>query len=350
MVAAAEDILKFDLAIADEAADGVLRPQAISSNLSTDEYYEETPTDAEDNFAAMVYRSGESTVVDDLHEHGVSLADARFRSVLTVPIGEHGILQAVAEDTSAFDERDLELSELLAAHAAARLTQLDTEARLRERTTELERQNERLEEFASVVSHDLRNPLQVAQGRLGLARRNTDDPNLEDVATALERAEALINDLLTLARQGESVDELSEVSIDRTVMACWQNVATGEAALSAETDLTIMADQARLQQLLENLIGNAIDHGGQDVIITVGSLSGEEAGFYVADDGPGIPEDDREQVFESGYSTADGGTGFGLHIVEEIVTAHGWSIALAESDDGGARFEISDVEVVDRPV
>ncbi len=345
-VVAAEDILEFDLAITDEAADGVLRPRAVSSDLSPDEYYEETPVDAEDNFAAIVYRSGESKIVDDLHEHGVSPADARYRSVITVPIGEHGVLQAVAEETGAFDERDLELAELLAAHAAARLTQLATEDRLRERTTELERQNERLEEFASVVSHDLRNPLQVAQGRLGLARRNTDDPNLDDVATALDRAEALIDDLLTLARQGESVDELSPVSIDRTVTACWQNIATAEATLSAETDLTIMADQARLQQLLENLIGNAADHGGETATVTVDALADGE-GFYVADDGPGIPEEERDQVFESGYSTADDGTGFGLHIVEEIVAAHGWSIALTDSTAGGARFEIGGVETVD---
>ena len=345
-VAAAEDILEFDLAITDEVVDGVLRPRAVSSDLSPDEYYEETPIEAEDNFAAIAYRSGESEIVDDLHEHGVSPADARYRSVITVPIGEHGVLQTVAEETGAFDERDLELAELLAAHAAARLTQLATEDRLRARTTELERQNERLEEFASVVSHDLRNPLQVAQGRLGLARRNVDDPNLADVATALDRAETLIDDLLTLARQGESVDELSSVSIDRTVIACWQNIATAEATLNAETNLTIMADQARLQQLFENLIGNAVDHGGETATVTVGALPDDE-GFYIADDGPGIPEEKREQVFESGYSTADDGTGFGLHIVEEIAAAHGWSIALADSATGGARFEISGVEIVD---
>jgi signal transduction histidine kinase len=74
--------------------------------------------------------------------------------------------------------------------------------------------------------------------------------------------------------------------------------------------------------------------------VTVGDLDG---GFYVEDDGPGVPEDDRESVFTAGYSTADDGTGFGLSIVKQVTDAHGWSIALTESGAGGARFEITGV-------
>jgi signal transduction histidine kinase len=72
----------------------------------------------------------------------------------------------------------------------------------------------------------------------------------------------------------------------------------------------------------------------------VGTLGdGEGEGFVVADDGPGVPADARDRVFEYGYSTARDGTGFGLSIVEQIVEAHGWSIRLADGD-GGARFEV----------
>ena len=70
----------------------------------------------------------------------------------------------------------------------------------------------------------------------------------------------------------------------------------------------------------------------------------ESDGFYVEDDGPGIPEGERERVFEDGYSTVEGGTGFGLNIVREIARAHGWEVRVTESAAGGARFEISGVE------
>jgi signal transduction histidine kinase len=67
-------------------------------------------------------------------------------------------------------------------------------------------------------------------------------------------------------------------------------------------------------------------------------------GFYVADDGPGVPEADRESVFESGYSTDREGTGLGLTIVQEIAEAHGWEVSVTDSESGGARFEITGVE------
>jgi signal transduction histidine kinase len=93
---------------------------------------------------------------------------------------------------------------------------------------------------------------------------------------------------------------------------------------------------------LENLFRNAIEHGGEDVTIRVGGLSD---GFYVEDDGPGVPEDARDEVFEVGYSTSPDGTGFGLNIVKEIAEAHNWEITLTEGTTGGARFEITNVEL-----
>jgi signal transduction histidine kinase len=106
-------------------------------------------------------------------------------------------------------------------------------------------------------------------------------------------------------------------------------------------DQTILADHGRLRQLLENLFRNAVDHGGEDVAITVGEL---EQGFYVADDGPGISPDNRDNVFESGYSTSEDGNGLGLQIVKQIVDGHDWDITVTESKEGGARFEITSVE------
>ncbi|WP_181687333.1 sensor histidine kinase [Halorhabdus salina] len=202
---------------------------------------------------------------------------------------------------------------------------------------ELERQNDRLEEFASMLSHDLRNPLNVAQGRLELAREG-DDEQFEAVEDALDRMETLIEDVLQVARQGQPVDDTEPVDLETTARQAWEMVDTREADLRISEDVTVEADPDRVQQLLENLVRNAIEHGGEDVTVTVGPLT-EEGGFFVADDGVGIPESDREQVFESGYTTAEGGTGFGLAIVEQIVDAHGWTSELADVETG-TRFEI----------
>jgi signal transduction histidine kinase len=79
------------------------------------------------------------------------------------------------------------------------------------------------------------------------------------------------------------------------------------------------------------------------VTVTVGTLP-DDGGFYVEDDGPGIPEEIREGIFESGYTTSQRGTGFGLAIVEDIAEAHGWTVSIHEGRTGGARFE---VEVLD---
>ena len=202
---------------------------------------------------------------------------------------------------------------------------------------ELEREKERLDEFTSIVSHDLRNPLNVAQGQTALARETGDLDHLDAVERAHERMQTLISDLLTLARSGQHLDEIAPVSVGSLAEDCWRNTETHGATLNVRTDRTVRADRTRLQQLIENLLRNAVDHGGDDVTVTVGEL---DDGFYVADDGPGVPEDRREDVFEAGYTTSDDGSGFGLSIVEQVAEAHGWTVTVTESDPGGARFEI----------
>jgi len=203
---------------------------------------------------------------------------------------------------------------------------------------ELEHQNARLEQFTGMVSHDLRNPLNIAQGNIDVARETGDDERLETVKTALNRMEDLIEDLLTLARQGRSIDDTERVSLAGIARSCWGMVDIADADLTVDADMELDADPDRLQQLFENLFRNAVEHGGNDVTISVGPL--DEGGFYVEDTGPGIPEDKQDDVFESGYTTSRQGTGFGLSIVKEIVDAHGWMISVTNGAAGGARFEI----------
>ena len=214
---------------------------------------------------------------------------------------------------------------------------------LQERERELKAQNERLEAFTGVVSHDLRNPLSVAKGYIELLGDDIDRDELELIDSALDRMGILIDDLLRLAREGRAIDDPAPVSLTAVAAAARNTVDTGDATITIGDDIRFMADESRLQQLVENLMRNAVEHGDGGETVTVGALP-DEPGFYVEDDGPGIPPEDREAVFSPTTSDSGPGLGLGLAIVNEIVEAHGWDIAVAESATAGARFEVTGVD------
>jgi PAS domain S-box-containing protein len=212
----------------------------------------------------------------------------------------------------------------------------------KDQETALERQNDRLDSFASIVSHDLRNPLNVAQGRVELARDASGDAaNLDAALDALDRMESIVERTLALAREGETVGDPERVDLAEVVADSWSTVDTADATLSVETEREVLADPDRLRNLFENLMRNAVDHAGSDVSIRVADLSD---GFFVEDDGPGIDSAVADSLFEPGESGTAGNTGFGLAIVQEIATAHGWTVAATTGEDGGARFEVRGVD------
>jgi PAS domain S-box-containing protein len=331
-VETAETLLDFDQAVVSIEEDGLLHVRAMTDEVPL----EDRPTMSVDQgLAGRTYRTGESFLVDDARtDDRTDPQSAGIRGALSVPIGDRGVFQVVADRPGAFGERSRELAELLVQQTERALDRLDWEQ-------SLEAQNERLEEFTSFVSHDLRNPLNVASARLELAADESESDHLDDVARAHERMERLIESLLTLAREGEGASQQSPVDLADVVRSCWGTVSTADATIENGTAGTVVADRSRLKQLIENLLRNAVEHGGGDVTVTVGEL---EDGFYVEDDGCGIPESRYEEVFEPGYSTADGGTGLGLRIVEEIADAHGWTVRVTEGSAGGTRFEITGVE------
>ncbi|WP_435363838.1 PAS domain S-box protein [Haloarchaeobius sp. DYHT-AS-18] len=298
-----------------------------------------------------VFEKGETEVFECLNRKRLA-ADIPVDSTVIVPLARFGVLSCGAAKERTFDDADVTLVTILGQSVATALRELASQR-------ELERKNEHLEEFASVVSHDLRGPLTVAALHTELASDDCDTEHLAAIGRAHDRMESLIEDLLSLARQGQSIDETDDVDLGALARRCWQNISasTNEAILEVETDQTIRADEGRLGQLIENLYRNALEHAievesdGDDCdedaddevpVVRVGPLEG---GFFIEDDGPGIPPDLRDKVFESGYSTANEGTGFGLTIVENVAEAHGWDVSITGSPDGGARFEFTGVEM-----
>jgi signal transduction histidine kinase len=220
----------------------------------------------------------------------------------------------------------------------------------RRRVDRLKRSNERLEQFASVVSHDLRNPVTVARGHLQMLGEDAADEHVEPIERSLSRMEAMIEDLLAVARAEKTIDDLEPVTVSTVAREAWSHAETGDATLdlAVPEGATVPADRDSLLHIFENLFRNAVAHNDAPVTVRVVALDetepvpdgGQLSGLYVADDGGGIPAEKRDDVFEYGYTTAEDGTGFGLAIVEDVAKAQDWEVSVRDSADGGARFEL----------
>ncbi|WP_275882571.1 histidine kinase N-terminal 7TM domain-containing protein [Halorhabdus sp. BNX81] len=233
---------------------------------------------------------------------------------------------------------------------------------------DLKQQSAQLERFASTLSHDLRNPLNVANGRSELALETGDLSHLEATLDAQQRMGQIIDDVLALSREGRTIDEPERVRLKPVFEDAWASTATPSATeeIEPDADVVVYADPGRLQNVFENLIRNAVEHAsptaddgatddepsddqpaGRDATGVTITLGRHAEGFYVEDDGPGVPADERERVFEYAYTTEETGTGLGLAIVDAIASAHGWSVSMTEGSRGGARVVFSGVDIVE---
>lgn len=201
-------------------------------------------------------------------------------------------------------------------------------------------------DLVRILSHDLRTPLQVAEGRLALAEEDLNQEHLRAARRALERMDELIEDALHLASEETWIKEIEPVDLGEVARRSWENVPHEDAQLTVETTGILAADRSRLQQMLENLFSNSVIHGGSCVTVTI-TLQSDPDGFIVSDTGGGIDPNLRETVFDPSFSTFSGGMGYGLSIVYRIATAHGWTVDVCERNEGGARFEFTGVDVRD---
>lgn len=285
--------------------------------------------------------------VDDLPDGAGAFRDHLrsdgVRSVLLLPIISDwtftGVLGFDVVRRREWDEGNVDLLRSVAeliGHSRARVR----------RERELRRQNERLDAFASTISHDLRNPLAAAAGAIEVARSRDDPTHLDRAADAIERMDRLVDRVLTLARAGQGIGDTRRVALDYVIDRAWETVGSDDLSLDRDDDLgAVEADDDRLQEALENLFRNCVEHAPSASTVRVGRLA-EGTGIYVADDGPGLADVDGDALFDQGYSTDDG-TGLGLAIVRDVVEAHGWTVGARDAADGGARFEIDGMAFVD---
>jgi PAS domain S-box-containing protein len=333
-VEAAVEILGFELTGIWEYAEQTDTLVPLTASAATADLFDELPrVQSGESLAWDGFEAGELRVYDDLQSRSdLAESETPVKSGLFVPLGDIGLVGVGTPSEQTFSDTDVDLFRILGATVEAAFVRASRE-------TELQRQNERLDEFASVVAHDLRNPLQVATGFLDIVEDTGDLAYLDRVESAHDRMGRLIDDLLTLASGESTVTDAERVDLHAVTTESWGYVDTAEATLTVAEDLqTVDGDGGRLTQLFENLFRNAVEHGGAGVAVAVGPLD-DRAGFYVADDGDGIPPEKRSEVLEHGVTSNDGGTGFGLSIVVDIAKAHGWAVEVTESADGGARFE-----------
>lgn len=288
------------------------------------------------------FQRGDLRVISDVTDREKAYdRDSPITAEIQIPVGEHGLIVTGSPEDREFDEVTLELVRILAAATERAFIKTERERELRDQERQLTRENERLEEFTSVVAHDLRSPLNSTDILLDRLTDEYDDRRLRKVASVHHRTKELVNDLLALARQGKAVEDPQPTDAGAIAERAWESIVTEEATLDVRLNhSTVLADESRLRQAFENLFRNAVEHGGEAVAVRVDSLDGDE-GFYVADDGPGIPDAERSQVFDHGYTRSDDGAGFGLAIVRRIAAAHGWTVRAAQSSTGGFRVEIA---------
>ncbi|MEY4384815.1 MAG: hypothetical protein RLY20_98 [Verrucomicrobiota bacterium] len=218
------------------------------------------------------------------------------------------------------------------------------------------------EEFVANVSHELRTPLSLIKGYTEtLLDGAKDNPEvaqkfLQTIDRNAERLKLLIEDLLTISEleSGRMRLQLQAVAMRPLVAKLLddfkpRSTARNVTLVNEVPELSVNADPNRVQQVLSNLVDNAIKYGRNEGTVTVSgrSLGDGRLEFCVADNGPGIPEEARERVFERFYrvdkarSREQGGTGLGLSIVKHIVQSHGGKVWVESEAGKGSRFFFS---------
>jgi signal transduction histidine kinase len=214
--------------------------------------------------------------------------------------------------------------------------------------------NTRLKEMnlaAAGLAHETRNPLNIIRGLAHLISRQSESSDeirgrSREIITETDRVTAQLNEFINYSRPREvrrTAVSLSSV-VTEVVRALSYDIEEKQVRLDAEkSQITIEADEQLLRQALFNLLLNAIqavDQNG-DIQVVANRLGPLEAFLEVRDNGPGVPEEYRTEIFKPYFTTQPNGTGLGLAVVQQIVLAHGWEIECVPNSPKGAIFRIS---------
>ncbi|GCF12318.1 hypothetical protein Harman_02530 [Haloarcula mannanilytica] len=291
--------------------------------------------------------SAERLVVADIDQAAVGDRTDALETdcvrVLAVPLvydgTSYGVLAVYADRIDIFDTEEQDTFREVGHNIALAIDASHTKDALQQRTTELERQKERLRELAQIISHELRNPLQAAMGRVELLAEATDAEEFDAIQRSHTRMSFLIDDLMEIARQGERQYTAEPVSLSDVLAEAWNAIDTGTSTVEIDCTGTVLADRSRLCQLAENFFRLATDRG-ESVRITVADTAD---GFFLEHDGRPL-DGDSQGPFELSYGSTDEGAGLHLAVIREIARGHGWDISLGDGSSGRVRLDVIGVE------
>ncbi|WP_137290002.1 sensor histidine kinase [Natronorubrum halophilum] len=308
--------------------------------------------------SGAVERFDDLETVEDLYN-----PDSPIRSEIIAPIGTHGVLMTGSLEPHRFDETDVDLISTLVENTRAALDRADREQVLRDRSAELERQTERLESIAEILSSDLKQQLSTVANALdgdGDAADEWEFPLAEDsVEETLDRAEQLVDDVREFARNASTVGTRSRVQLESAIEEALEQSPLDADRVIVEQPATLRADADRFVHLLETAFEDAMARSDGDVTIQVGLVGVDETdrarGFFMLDDAAEIPPTARKQVLDPTVDadapalTANTSIdGLGLALVRAIAEAHDWTLTIETGANGGTRLEIRNVMTLER--
>ncbi len=338
-VKAAEDILDFDMCGFDAVEGDKFVVKATSSDIPKEGYIDK-PIE-EGGTSKRTYLNQESYLINDLrNDENAKPVKSDYRSIISLPVDEYGIFQAVSTETDHFDENDLKEAELLISHVTEALKRLETEER---------------EEFLhSLLRHDVGNKNQLIKGYLEMMK----DYDLSDeLRRFLEKAEGVLEDsseIIGKVRKLRKIEEEEEISESSLNLVMEKVLSRYEDQLQEKgIDIKVDEDDCKvkggtlMEELFSNLIENSIQHSDCDKIKICIKTEKNECIVTVEDDGDGVPDKLKDKIFEKGFKSGkNAGTGLGLYMVKEIARSYDGTVEVKDSEMGGVRFDVS-LEKVD---
>ncbi len=332
-IEAAEDILDFDICSFDGVEGDMFVPKEISS--STPESGSTERQIDERSLGSKTYLNQESYLVDNLtSDKDAKPVKSEYRSAISVPIGEHGVFQAVSKDVGHFEEEDLKTAELLISHVSEALDRIQAKEK---------------EEFLhSLLRHDVGNKNQIIKGYLELMKDHNLPDEVKDFVDKAERTTKDSTKIIEKVRKLREIEEEKEIDevdlssvIDKVLSEHQNQLQERNINLDlSECDCKVEGGEL-LEELFSNLVKNSIQHSDSDEIRISSQIEKNECIVTVEDDGIGISDESKEKVFEKGFKDGESaGTGLGLYMVKEIAESYGGSAEVKDSDMGGARFEV----------